>query len=117
MLNRTTEGRIAVILDGGQGRVFAAVHERRGPELTTLKAPWDATPEEAESLLETGGFAAAFVRGRPPGFERLEAVGAVAWEAPLAAAAGELARAGHGGALEPLYARAPAIRPRPGRGP
>lgn len=109
-------GRIAVILDGGQGRVYASLESCVEGDVTTVEGPVDTSVEEAAELVARSD--EAWVRGEPPQVERLLAAGCRRWEGPLAAAAARLSRhEAHRGPALPLYARPPAIRPPAGRRP
>ena len=112
-------GTIAVILEGGQGRVFAGLHQVGGTghdpdsSLATplLPEPLDASIDEALELLARADH--AILRGQPPRAERLLAAGCVLHEGPVAAAVARLALGAEASerSLEALYARLPAIRP------
>lgn len=106
------EGRIAAILEGGQGRLFAGWHDVASGRLSLAEGPLDLSPSELRARLLAGG-SRILVRGPLAPDSEWAALGALASEEPLAPAAARLARAGDAiGSLEALYARAPAIRPR-----
>jgi tRNA threonylcarbamoyladenosine biosynthesis protein TsaB len=107
------QGLISVLLDGGHGRLFAGRHRREGASLETLGEVEDLSLEEALERVAADGGKACVVRGDRERLSALFEAGAQASSAPLAAAAAELATLGLATAgLEPLYVRAPAIRPR-----
>jgi tRNA threonylcarbamoyladenosine biosynthesis protein TsaB len=102
-------GPVAVVLDGGHGRVFVALQHVDEGGVRVVEPPFDATLGEALDFLGRHG-AAALLRGEPPGAEALLAAGCRPFDAPLAEAAARIAGAGGGEPLEPLYAREPSIR-------
>ena len=106
-------GRVAVAVDGGQGRVFVGVHDVGPDGATPVDGPLDASLEEAvRALAERGG---GVVRGSPPGLDALLAAGAVPFEGPAAGAVARIAAVeADPSTLSALYARAPAIRAPPG---
>lgn len=106
-------GRVAALVDGGQGRLFVSLHRRDGDRLEVLRPVADLAPEEALELLRREAPEAALVRGRPACLPQLLELGAEPWAGALAGAAAALAGRGLAlGPAEPLYLRPPAIRPR-----
>lgn len=104
-------GRVAVVLEGGQGRLFAGLHQASSRAVATVEGPLDLSMDEACRLACSAD--RAILRGHPPGESRLLEAGCVAFDGPIAAAVGRLARASEPdpGTIEALYARLPAIRP------
>src|SRR5205085_1970961 len=96
-------GRFAVVLEGGQGRVFAAVHEVEGDRVTCVREPTDVTVAEAVEWARPDG---GVLRGSPADVASaaLVAAGCVPFDLPLAAAAARLALVSDD-PLVPLYAR------------
>ena len=106
-------GRTAVVLDGGQGRVFTAVHEVdvESGAAATVQSPLDLSPETAAGIVATVG--RGVLSGHPPGEAILLEAGCAVFDGALAGAVAILARDERLDAdtLQALYARAPAIRP------
>ena len=105
-------GRVAVLLEAGQGRVFAGLHSVSADDVEPLlEAPIDASIDEALAIVADAQF--AIFRGTPPQIPRLIEAGCIRFEAAVALAAARLAlgRSADPGTLQALYARAPAISP------
>lgn len=105
-------GRVAVLLEAGQGRVFAGLHAVSADDAEPLlEAPLDASIDEALAVVADAQF--AIFRGAPPEIPRLIEAGCVRFEGAVALAAARLAlgRSADPDTLQALYARAPAISP------
>lgn len=112
-------GRVGVLVDAGQGRLFVAEHETGVGAAPRVVAPVaDCSPAEALARIAADPSVAWLLRGTPPSRDALVEVGAIPFEAPLAGAAARLAR--WPDAVDPavpLYLREPAIRPPTARVP
>lgn len=99
-------GRVAVVLAGGPGRVFASRFDVDGAGVRRVDGPLDLATAEASG--HVAGCDALVLRGGA-GVAPLLRDGSVPFDEPLAPALASLVREGAGGALEALYARSPAI--------
>jgi tRNA threonylcarbamoyladenosine biosynthesis protein TsaB len=109
-------GRVMTVLDGGQGRLFVAVHAVGATSVAAEVEAHDSGLDDCLDLLARArgrGELTVLVRGAPAGREALLQAGARAWNGPLAVAAARLgARVPEGPApAEAWYGRAPVIRP------
>jgi tRNA threonylcarbamoyladenosine biosynthesis protein TsaB len=103
-------GLVAVLLEGGPGRLYGASYDVGTRHAAIVEAPLDLSLEEGCRLARRARF--AVVRGHPREEAMLLAAGCVPVEGPIAEFVGMLARDTEPcpRTLEALYLRVPALR-------